>query len=518
MNKYKVFVLLVTLGLSRICFPAQIEQEASIAPSNKDVERTVPIQFYGTTSRYLWLDKQQLTNQAYDALDFISTASIHGLFPDDYHYTTLRQLTPPQDEDTAQRFDVLLTDGLLSLIHDLAVGRFNPIEADPHWFIPAKTFDAADFLQQALLSKHLKTVLQSLIPTSADYHKLTEAATRYQSYVDRGGWRKIPSTQLLHPGDVHPHIPAIRTRLAFEDKDLVLTVDNHSTRYDSSLVHAVRRFQKTHSLKIDGIIGEDTLREMNVSASTRLKQIKINLERRRWLPRTLGQRYVLINLASYKLFAIDNDTKKLDMRVIIGREKRPTPSFASELNHLVINPFWNVPKKLARLDLLPKQQANPDYFHLQAIRVFSKKNGRRIEHDPYLIDWQSVSRRHFPYILRQDPGEHNALGRFKFMFPNQWDIYLHDTPDKQLFNESKRSLSSGCIRVEDPEALANFTMPVDRSGKSIEELINSKQNLGRRLADPLSIYAVYFTVWLDNNQLLFSPDIYQRDQRMTKLL
>jgi len=257
---------------------------------------------------------------------------------------------------------------------------------------------------------------------------------------------------------------------------------------------------------------------MNVSAQERLRQIQINLERRRWMPNDLGQRYLFINLANYKLSAIENGNRKLDMRVIVGRKTRPTPSFTSQMNHLVFNPYWNVPRKLAKLDLLPKQQADLNYFYLKDIRVFSTENGQKIEHNPYTIDWGSVSKRNFPYTLRQDPGVHNALGRLKFMFPNQWDIYLHDTSHKELFTESNRSLSSGCIRVEDPIALASFSLVDDNSEQTVLDMIASNENLGLKLTESLPIYAVYFTVWIDDGEVIFSPDVYERDQRMAELL
>ena len=474
--------------------------------------------YNNTSATYLWLDKQQLTNQAHDALDFISAASIHGLRPDDYHYSTLRQLDPTQSENSAQQFDILLTDGLLQLIHDISNGRLEAIVADPDWFIPQTESNIGDFLQQALLTDHLISQLNSLIPTRTEYHILTNAIDRYQSYVDRDGWVQIPETPLLRPGDTHHNIPLIQARLAFEGDYLAVTDTANANYFDSLMEQAVRRFQKKHGLKVDGIIGLETRRAMNVSASERLRQIQINLERRRWMPKELGQRYLFINLANYQLSAIENGNKKLDMRVIVGRKTRPTPSFTSQMNHLVFNPYWNVPRKLAKLDLLPKQQADLNYFYLKDIRVFSTENGQKIEHDPYTIDWGSLSRRNFPYTLRQDPGIHNALGQLKFMFPNQWDIYLHDTSHKELFTESNRSLSSGCIRVEDPIALANFSLVEDNSQQTVLDMIISKENRGLKLTKSLPIYAVYFTVWVEDNEVIFSPDVYDRDQRIAELL
>jgi len=471
-----------------------------------------------TTPTLIWLTNQQLNTQAHDALDFISSSSQHGLDPNDYHLTELNQLTPPYDTFSAQQFDVLLTDGLVKLIHDISVGRLQANIADPQWFIPQQSIDAVEFLQQALFAPHFKARLNSLSPSTSEYHSLITALSRYQSYVDRGGWSTIPPMPLTHLGERQKNIPHIRSRLSFEYKELVLSSPKTAQFYDPFLEQAVRSYQENHGLKVDGIIGSETWNSMNVSAQERLQQIKVALERHRWMPNDLGQRYLIINLANYQLRAINNNHEALKMRVIVGRKSRPTPSFFSQMNHLVFNPYWNVPKKLAKLDLLPKQQDNFNYFYLKNIRVFTHKDGKKIEHDPYSIDWESVNRYNFPYTFRQDPGKHNALGKLKFMFPNKWSIYLHDTSHPELFSETNRSLSSGCIRVEDPIALAHFSLSTPTAEKTVTDLLDSKENSGLKLSNPLSLYAVYFTVWATGNNVKFSPDIYLRDKHISDLL
>ena len=269
---------------------------------------------------------------------------------------------------------------------------------------------------------------------------------------------------------------------------------------------------------IDGIIGPETLHTMNVSAADRLQQIRINMERLRWLPDDLGKRYILVNLANYRLTAIDEDRIELDMRVIVGRAKRQTPSFTSKMTHVVFNPYWNVPRKLARLDLLPRQQADPGYFRDYNIRIFDRSQGKRTEVDPDSIDWSAIDLRRFPYSLRQDPGDKNALGRLKFMLPNRWSINIHDTPAKSLFDQDRRNFSSGCIRVEDPLALANFSLGGNYNRQSIADIFASNQNYSTRLEEPLPVYAVYVTVWLQDDKVMFAPDSYRRDQRMAAYL
>ncbi|MBE0439089.1 MAG: L,D-transpeptidase family protein [Gammaproteobacteria bacterium] len=467
---------------------------------------------------YLWLDKNQLSSHAHDALDFIAAATQHGLRRDDYHWTELQKLNPSTNTETAQLFDLVLSDGLLKLIDHLQNGTLHAKSADPSWFIEQPKFNNLEFLQQAILQPHLKSELNKVVPDSEQYRLLSQALTDYQRYVDRGGWSDIPDMPLLKPGDTHPNVALIQQRLAFEDEHLTLSQSLSTDVYAPLLQQAVKRFQKKYNLKVDGIIGSETRQQMNVSATDRLNQIKVALERHRWLPKNLGERYVLVNLANYSLTAVKQGQEKLEMPVIVGQTTRQTPSFSSDIDRLVFNPYWNVPTKLARLDLLPKQKKDLNYFYQHDIRMFSTENGQRIEHDPYAIDWQSLSSRHFPYTLRQDPGEHNALGRLKFMFPNKWDIYLHDTPHKELFSEVNRSFSSGCIRVQDPIALANFSLDNSDSDQTVLDTIASNQNRGQKLAQPLKIYVVYITASVIEGELSFSSDVYHRDKQIANML
>jgi len=518
-DTYRATIYIVIINLVVFCFSAQawashqLEKQQQLSKDNVG-NATLSNPAHNSTT-YLWLENQQLNQRAYDALAFIASSSHHGLSPNDYHYDLLQQLRTTTNESDVQQFNLLLTDGLLKLTHDIAVGRLDPAVVDPKWSIPRAPFDAAEFLQFALQATDFKACLNTLFPTSIQYRQLNAAAMRYQAYIDRNGWPETPKTPVLHAGDFHQNIPLIRKRLAFEGNTLTPV---NSTHYDKKMEQAVKHFQHRHSLTTDGIIGPATRRAMNVSATQRLQQIKVNLERLRWLPDDLGNRYIMVNLANYRLTAIDNNQTKLDMRVIVGKKQRPTPSFASKMTHVVLNPHWYVPNKLARLDLLPKQQSNPDYFEHYNFRVFNNINGKRTEIDPGSIDWQSITQQHFPYSLVQDPGKKNYLGRLKFILPNPWRIYLHDTPTKNLFGKNSRNFSAGCIRVEDPLALANFSLAGNYKQQTLLDIISSNKSYRTKLEQPLTVYTIYSTVWLDGDEIIFSPDVYNRNQKIAQYL
>lgn len=468
---------------------------------------------------YIWLDDEQLNHHGLDALSFIRSSALHGLDPDDYHLRTLQQLLAFGLIDHAHEFDTLLTDGLLDLIHDIAIGRVNPALADPEWHIERDDIDPAAFLHQALLAPHLRNTLNQLIPEAVQYHQMTEALSHYTSLKVRGGWPGVPMFEgLLKPGQSHPLVPALRTRLAVDNVTLSRPEFTDSERYDETLSTSVKHFQLQHGLTVDGIVGPETLAALNVTVEDIIDKIRINLERFRWLPDDLGQRYLLINLGSYQLTAVEEGQIKLNMKVIVGRETRSTPSFSSVMSHIVINPYWNVPHRLARRDLLPKQQKDPDYFYQQEFNIYLRGDNSGTQIDPYRINWDAISAADFPFRLQQRPGEFNALGRLKFMFPNPWNIYLHDTPDKALFEEAQRNFSSGCIRVEQPLELAEFTLNRFDARESVISRIASGRNQGERLKNTLPVYAIYFTVWPYEGEIRFSPDHYKRDRAMLKYL
>ncbi|MDH5553504.1 MAG: L,D-transpeptidase family protein, partial [Nitrosomonas sp.] len=341
---------------------------------------------------------------------------------------------------------------------------------------------------------------------------------RYREFASRQAtWLHIPNTPLIRPGTAHGVIPLIRMRMtqayALDGVSEYNVRLNNSHYYDDELVAAIKAFQAQHGLNTDGIIGKNTLKALNTTLEWKIRQLRINMERLRWLPRDLGERYLLVNLAGFWLAAAEQGEHVLNMRIIVGRDYRSTPSFSSHVSHMILNPYWNIPASIARKDLLPKQQKDPDFFASANIKVYSSYNYDVEALDPATIDWMEI-KKGFSYILRQDPGENNALGTIKFMFPNDFNIYLHDTPSKALFQKDIRAFSSGCIRLELPLKLAAFALNDPTVSTEFVDALASGKTTTMNLSRRLPIYLVYMTTWVDDlNKVHFSPDTYGRDSR-----
>jgi murein L,D-transpeptidase YcbB/YkuD len=263
-------------------------------------------------------------------------------------------------------------------------------------------------------------------------------------------------------------------------------------------------------------VGKGTLAALNVSVEDRIRQIQLNLERWRWMPDDLGARYVLVNIPAFEMHIADAGRVVKTLRTIVGRKARPTPQFASAITYLELNPYWHVPPKIAREDLLPKIQADPAYLMRQNFHVFGSWAKDAPAIDPFTIDWSSLSKDHFPFHLRQEPADHNALGRVKFMFPNDRSVYIHDTPGKRLFARPSRPFSSGCVRVEDPLDLAHFLLAGQNWDKDrLSQAVADSRRQVIILEDPVPVYLVYRTAWAaTDGEIHFAEDIYGYDPRL----
>ena len=459
----------------------------------------------------VWTDGNKLRDEAWFAIDRLARADEDGLFPDEYHVDEIyRGIGESVAVDTLELY---LTDGLLRYIRHMRRGRLDPLTADTEWHIPPPAVDPVAELAGIVASPSIQDALQELIPRHSGYRRLRSLLQSLRSLGSSGGWPVVPPGASLERGGYDQRIHVLRHRLMLSG--YLSGFDYRDTyHYDAELERAVREFQSAHGLESDGVVGRKTLAALNVPVDERIQQIQLNMERWRWMPDDLGERYLLVNMAGFELQAVENDETVMDMRVIIGRPYRSTPAFLGTMRYLVINPYWNVPHKLAILDLLPKQQADPDYLPGKGFRVYAGWGKDAPELDPGDIDWSSYTAENFPYRLIQDPGEVNSLGRIKFMLPNPYAVYLHDTPSRHLFNRPVRTFSSGCIRVAEPVRLANFVLNDGRDYMTpdVLEAISSGENQIVSLPRVVPVYMLYQTAWVDDEGMAhFRDDVYGRD-------
>ncbi len=519
---YLFFILNPINAIALLIDAKEIERQLSSPATGLSKTGTADLQRFYAARNYqpVWISGAAESPQLKIALAFIANAETEGLNGQDYQLQQLTQLLQHTEQSPAAaiELEIRTTYAVFKLARDLSRGRFSAIAADPDWHIPQANFDAVTFLQEAISAHHLEQSLQKLPPQTLNYQLLRQTLARYQTlhrnFIE---WVHIPSSPSIRPGDTYPTIPLIRQRMA-----QAYTVDgllefnlipSESQRYDTELVTAIKAFQEQHGLNTDGIIGKNTINALNIPLEWKIRQLRINMERLRWLPRDMGQRHLLVNTAGFYLTAIENDEPILNMRIIVGRDYRSTPSFNGALSYMVLNPYWNVPASIARKDLLPKQQQDPTYFSTAGFKVFPAQERGAQSIDPDTIDWNEI-KKGFPYFLRQDPGSHNSLGKIKFMFSNPFSIYLHDTPSKSLFKKDIRTFSSGCIRLEKPFELAAFALNRQSLPEKFSADLESDKTVTTHLPKPLPLYLVYITAWVDEHEKVrFYPDIYDRDLR-----
>lgn len=326
-------------------------------------------------------------------------------------------------------------------------------------------------------------------------------------------WPTIPeSNVLLQLNSTNHTVLLLRERLKRTHDLAENSVDTNV--FDEELEDAVKIFQDRHGLTADGVVGENTIEQLNVSPEDRVKEIRLNMQRWANLSNQLGSRYILVNIPEYKLHVVNDEKEVLAMKVIVGKTTRQTPEITSRITRIVINPTWNVPNMIAQNDIVPKVIANHRFLNDNSIRIFNNQEEGNHEIRPSQVNWESAENNGFPYHFRQDPGAKNALGLVKFEFQNSHSIYLHDTPVKELFNQDKRDFSSGCVRLEDPFDLVSYLIENDQkiNEEKIQTTLEGKQTTYLKLQQPIPIIIAYLTSWVDEKGLVhFANDIYDKD-------
>lgn len=466
----------------------------------------------------IWLSGDVLLSRATVWLQVLQKAYREGLDVNDYHLFSIKQLLITDSPNRQLWLEPLLTDALLKYSVDVHSGQIQPSEVDPHWHIKTPEVDGVSLVRSLLDAEDFATALSDLPPPHIAYHRLRKGLEQYRRLAKKGGWPVIPDGPDLKIGDTHQQVVLLHERLLVEG-DLRIRPVTDKNIFDEITKEAVERFQVRYGIDVDGVLGPSTRAAMNIPIGSRINQIKTNMARWRWLPRSLGERHILVNSAGFELQLIEDNRTLFTMRVITGKPDRPTPVVSGILKSVVLNPHWNVPVKLAIEDLIPKQLVNSEYFQSKGIRVFTNEGTDARELDPAEIDWGSVSEEYFPYQLRQDSGSRNSLGRVKFKFDNDFSLFLHDTPKRRLFDKSARAFSSGCIRVENAVHLAHYLLQGENgwTRRKIQETISQNKTLTIKLPETIPIYLVYWTAWVGiDGELNFRKDIYSRDPSLNE--
>ncbi len=497
-------------------------------------------------------------------LEVLDNAKHQGLAPADYGLTELRQRLdrlPRRPGKMAPgelaELEVDLTRAFAVYTNDLIHGRLSASQVDDSWHLEPETQEISAVLATALDDpRRIARTAGRLAPDHPGYHRLKDAYDRYRGLAADGGWPEVPEGDVIKVGEtMQPErYQALVERLRAEgylppdlaerrlrhlerwradregeetagteaadrsdgsgEGDEAAAGENLELTFDEELEAALVRFQESHGIREDGALGPNTLRELNVSAEERAHMIALNLERWRWLPDDLGERYVEVNLPAFTLFAVDGERVSEKMAVVVGKEGWGTPILTETMEHVVVNPYWNIPESILKADILPKLRENPSYLAEENMEVV-----RPGSNEPVAVGAAELASG--DYRVRQKPGPGNALGRIKFIFPNRHNVYLHDTPADYAFDRTYRNLSHGCVRVERPIALADFVFAGDSqwNGPEIERLIESREHRTIPLEQHIPVYFLYWTAFVeDDGEVQFRPDLYGYDEMHTQAL
>jgi murein L,D-transpeptidase YcbB/YkuD len=488
-------------------------------------------QFYNARDNTLrWVAANGPTNDGRRLIEAIGTAEQDGLDPAAYglaeaeaameHVRDGARSTRQRARALAEA-DVALTTGYAELLHDLRTGANAPSDVQPGWRI-AQDRDLAGAPDQLSEGADALEAVEHARPAAQEYQRLSTLLAQLLWFHERGPWTRVPTESGLRAGDREPAVAALRARLLASDFEGERSDASRglrdNARFDEHLVRAVRSFQERHGLPAKGVVDRATLKALNAPLEQRITAVRLNLERWRWMPQKLGEHSVLVNLAGFELQVFSRDAVVLAMRTVVGKPDRKTPIFSDTMTHLIVHPYWNVPQSILEEELVPRAVDDESYLTVRNYEVLDA-DGTVV--DARAVDWSSLDPEDVPFAVRQRPGEGNALGQVKFMFPNHQDVYLHDTPEKYLFAGHMRAFSHGCVRVERPLELARQLLQwtgVDSTAFS-EALEGDEEDKRIDLGRGIPVYLAYFTVRVAaDGRASFFSDLYALDHQMSSRL
>jgi murein L,D-transpeptidase YcbB/YkuD len=528
-----------------------------------DVKKNVLKRYYKKSNNHLiWIKDNNLSPQAKELIEQIKQDKLlTKKSKNSLNIDMIDMLLQKQQEyqslniQDSIKLDLLLTFAYDQYMNYLSYGDFNwrkfqdylkniyeKTEVMKNWrrtkFIPKKIA----LLEESIEKKGIKIALDYPQITYKNSNKLIEQIAKYEDIIKNGGYVKVPSVKVLKLNMKNKIVPVLRQRLlqsndlSQEDFDSIVNeepsvIDENSVIedkrliYDEALFNAVKSFQRSHGLQVDGVIGRDTIRHLNISLEEKIAKIKINLLRMRWLPRDLGKKHLIVNIPDYRLTYIENNKEVLNLPVVVGDRKHPTPVFSHKLTTVVLNPYWRVPQRIVQREIIPKLQENPEYLVSRGMNIHETWDQKSQTYDPLSIDWslylQTPEQKEqkiypeVPYRFIQIPSKKNPLGKMKFLFHNKFSVYIHDTSAKSLFKRRQRAFSHGCIRLQTPykllKTIANEDKHLDYK-KSVEVLKDIKRE-EILLDSKIPVHIIYLTAWMDDNGVMqYRDDIYSLDK------
>ncbi|MFD1875356.1 L,D-transpeptidase family protein [Hymenobacter bucti] len=492
-----------------------------------------------------WFKDHELVPQAQTFLNVVAKAKDDGLDPKRYQDNELTKLLAEFKtvQDSTRRnqlerqIDVNLSGTYFSWASDYYRGVANPRDTkNEAWKVKRNKIKLDRALLTILRERESTYPYYDFAPLHPEYDQLKKALALLRARQQAGGWPTLPATTNLRPGQSSPVVSLLRQRLLGSETEgtvapaagpgQALPVVNKepaptaAEAYGPELVNAVKGFQRDAGLPTTGLVNGETLRQLNVPLTTRIDQVILNMERWRWLPKKFEPDYLLVNIPEYKLHVYEQNKEVITMRVIVGKTLNATPVFSDKMEYVVLSPYWNVPFSIIDKEMRPRLVANPqatlDRLDMEVVKGYGR---RATVVDPSTIDWANVTQATFKYTLRRRPGPKNDLGEVKFIFPNSNDIYLHDTPHDELFSQTARNFSHGCVRVEEPVKLATYLLRdyPQWDQTAIQDTIAQRREKYITLKEKLPVYLVYLTAWADaDGHVHFRNDIYGHDKALAK--
>lgn len=532
-----------------------------IQTKNIKADKSLPTLYSENSYTLYWVDAKGPNSNAYEMIEIVRSSGDEALIPDDYNIkeieSSLRRIEQDNNsydpEDLAE-LELLLSNAFLKYGHDIHYGRVRAEQIDLELLSGEKPINISKLLVRATSTNNVGGTLNTLMPKYPVYSQLKTALKQYREIAANGGWQAYPYGNKFEKGARGEKVIALRERLKVSGELDPSTPD--SDVFDATLDVAVKKYQERNGLYVDGVVGKSTIEALNVPIEQRIAQIELTMERWRLLPQYMGNKYILVNIANYHLYGVENNNDAIDMRIVVGKPEWNTPMFSEEMTHIVMNPYWNIPPSIFKDDIAPRIRQDSQYLSKKGIDAVGLKPPAKVvveeteevevaenvegalpegesaeTEEPELseaeIQNQQAQEEYIAqvlsgkYRLRQNPGPGNPLGQIKFLFPNKHAVYLHDTPNRGFFKRAQRNFSHGCIRVEHPVDLANFVLASNGEWDQsrIKSSINSRKTKTVHLNQAIPVYILYFTSWVDDQgNVNFHKDIYGLDKTLLNAL